>query len=126
MPRKIFFVLGLLLALWSASVWSATPDTSRFDGRWGVILVCPKAPGGALPWTFEFTADVKDAMLHGERGLTSQPGWLSLDRRIQPDGAANLEAHGLTGDPTRRIPAYLVAGFDWRMTRGARFATFLG
>jgi hypothetical protein len=103
MPRKIFFGLGLLLALWSASVSSATPDAGRFDGRWGVILVCPKAPDGALPWTFEFTADVKDAMLHGEHGLTGQPGWLSLDGRIQPDGAANLEAHGLTGDPHYNI-----------------------
>ena len=66
-------------------------------------------------------------MLHGEHELTSQPGWLSLDGRIQPDGAANLEAHGITGDPHEAgTSAYLVAGFNWRMTRGARFATFLG
>jgi hypothetical protein len=63
-----------------------------------VILVCPKAPDGALPWTIEFIADVKEAMLHGEHGLGGQPGWLSLDGRIQPDGVANLEARGMTGD----------------------------
>jgi hypothetical protein len=99
MRRGMLLVFGLLSALWSASAWSATPDTGRFDGRWGVILVCPKAPSGALPFTVEFTADVKEATLHGEHGHAGHPGWLSLDGRIQPDGAANLEAHGLTGDP---------------------------
>ena len=101
--RGLLFVVGLLLVLWSASASSATPDAGRFDGRWGVILVCPRAPDGALPWTFEFTADVKEAILHGEHGLAGQPGWLSLDGRIQPDGTANLEARGLTGNPQYNV-----------------------
>jgi hypothetical protein len=98
MQRGILFVFGLLSVLWSASASSATPDAGRFGGRWNVTLVCPKAPDGALPWTIEFIADVKEAMLHGEHGLKGQPGWLSLDGRIQPDGVANLEARGITGD----------------------------
>ena len=97
MQRRTLFVVGLVSVLWSASASSATPEAGRFDGRWGVILACPKAPDGALPWTFQFTADVKDAMLHGQHGLPGQPGWLSLDGRIQPDGTANLNARGLTG-----------------------------
>ena len=72
--RGLLFVVGLLLVLWSASASSATPGTGRFDGRWGVILVCPRAPDGALPWTFEFTADVKEAILHGEHGLCRPAG----------------------------------------------------
>jgi hypothetical protein len=68
-----------------------------------VILVCPKVPDGALPFTFEFTAAVKDPVLHGEHGFAGQPGWLSLDGRIQPDGAANLAARGLTGHPNYNI-----------------------
>ena len=99
MPRGMLFAFALLLPLCFASVSSATSDAGRFDGTWDVTLVCPKASDGALPFTFEFTADVKGAMLHGVRGLAGQPGWLSLDGPIQPDGAANLLAHGLTGNP---------------------------
>jgi hypothetical protein len=99
----IILVAGLLSALWSANASSATPDAGRFDGKWAVTLVCPKAPDGALPWTNEFVAVVKGAMIHGEHGLTGQPGWLSLDGRIQPDGAANLEARGVTGDTAYNI-----------------------
>jgi hypothetical protein len=99
MQRRLLFVVGLLSVLWSASASSATPDAGRFDGRWGVILVCPKTADGALSWSFEFTADVKEGMLHGKHGLAGQPGWLSLDGRIQPDGAASLAARGLTGNP---------------------------
>jgi len=102
MPRRILLLFGLLSASGSASA-SAAADSGRFDGRWGVILVCPKAPDGALPFTFEFTAAVRQAMLHGEHGLAGRPGWLSLDGAIQPDGTANLEARGLTGDPHYNI-----------------------
>lgn len=97
MQRAILFIFGLLSALWSASASSATPGAGGFDGRWGVILICPQAPDGALSWTFKFTANVKEAILHGEHGLAGGPGWLSLDGRIQPDGAAHLEARGVTG-----------------------------
>ena len=84
-------------ALGSASASAAPADGARFDGRWGIVLVCPKAPDGALAWSFQFPADVKDGVLHGERGTAGQPGWLTLDGRIQPDGAASLDARGLTG-----------------------------
>jgi hypothetical protein len=96
-------LLALLSLLWSASASSATPDGGRFDGRWNVTLVCPRAPDGARPWTIKFTADVKEATLHGEFGVRGQQGSLSLDGRIQPDGAANLQAHGVTGDPHYNI-----------------------
>ena len=59
----------------------------------------PQGSGQRPSVTVEFTADVKETTLHGERGRAGQPGGLSLDGRIQPDGAANLEARGLTGDP---------------------------
>lgn len=99
-PRQMRFAalatVGLfLLAPFAAA--ATAPDAGRFDGLWGVTLVCPKAPDGALPFHFEFTANVRQSVLHGERGLAGRPGWLSLDGRIAPDGAASLEATGLTG-----------------------------
>ena len=95
----VVLLIAAGVGLWSYSYYQRI----IFDGRWGVILVCPKAPDGALPFTNEFTADVKEAMLHGEYGLAGQPNWMSLDGRIQPDGAANLEARGLTGDSSYAI-----------------------
>jgi len=103
----VVLLIALGVGLWSYSHYQRTEAESardaQFDGRWDVILACPKAPDGALPFTFEFPADVKDAMLHGEYGLAGQSGWLSLDGRIRPDGAANLEAHGLTGQSNYNI-----------------------
>jgi class 3 adenylate cyclase len=96
--------------LWSYSYYQRTEAKSalqaqaeRFDGSWSVILVCPKASDGALPFTLKFTAVVKEAMLHGEHGLAGQPGWLSLTGRIQPNGASDLEASGLTGQSNYNI-----------------------
>jgi len=82
MQRRILLLFGLLSASGSASA-SAAADSGRFDGRWGVILVCPKAPDGALPLTFEFTAAVRQAMLHGEHGLA---GGRAVARRPDPAG----------------------------------------
>jgi hypothetical protein len=103
MRRNLRFVCGLLLALWGTGAYSAAPDASPYDGKWGVVLHCPRAPDGALPWTFYFTAEVTGGILHGEHGVAGRPGWLSLDGPIAPDGAANLEARGLTGDPHYNI-----------------------
>ena len=82
---------------------AAAADSSRFDGKWGVILGCPKAADGARPFTFEFTAAVRQGNFHGEHGVAGRPGWLALDGRIQLDGTANLAARGLTGDPHYNI-----------------------
>jgi hypothetical protein len=122
MQRGILFVFALPALCFAASAAPATLDAGRFDGRWGVTLVCPKAPNGALPFTFEFTAEVKDAALHGEHGLAGRPGWLSLDGRIQPDGAANLEARGLTGDPHYNL-GQSVQGVPYEHDVTARFDT---
>lgn len=96
MRHSILFMVGVLLELWSA-VASAQSSSAVFDGTWDVTLVCPASEDGAKPFTFNFTAQVKDSMLHGENGNAGQPGWMVLDGPIQPDGSATLNAHGLTG-----------------------------
>jgi len=95
-------LFGLLSVLWCASASPAAGD-SRFDGTWNVTLACPEASDGTLPFTWVFTADVKDGVLHGERGRAGEPASMSLDGPIQPDGTANLHAHGLTGDQNHAI-----------------------
>jgi hypothetical protein len=97
MRRSILGVPGLLMLLAIMSAGGGRASAGQFDGQWSVTLVCPKSPDGALPFTFEFSADVKDGVLHGERGQSGSPGFMSLDGNIQHNGDADLKAHGLTG-----------------------------
>ena len=72
--------------------------SAKFDGRWMVTVTCPKSLDGADPYTYDFNADVKGAVLHGERNATKQTGGtLVLDGHIGADGAAELEARGTVG-----------------------------
>jgi hypothetical protein len=85
---------GTLLLLASAA-YPQQPHR-HFDGVWNTILSCTNT-NGALGYSFEFPSTVKDDVLHGEKGKQGEPGWLQLDGRIQPDGAADLYASGLVG-----------------------------
>jgi hypothetical protein len=68
----------------------------RFDGIWTTILSCPNS-NGALGYSYQFAASVKDGVLHGEKGEKGQPGWMQLDGQIMPEGSANLYVQGLVG-----------------------------
>jgi hypothetical protein len=82
------------LGLFTSAV--ADEPQGRFDGTWNTILSCSNS-NGALGYSFEFPAIVKDSVLHGEKGTKGEPGWLTLDGRIKPDGAADLYVDGLVG-----------------------------
>lgn len=94
--RRIVLVLAAVV-LWCSLRVSPVAAAGGFDGRWAVNLVCPQSSDGAKPFTFEFSADVKDSVIHGEHGQADKPGWMTLDGSIQPNGDADLEARGLTG-----------------------------
>jgi hypothetical protein len=95
--RRTFFVV-LLVAGWAGVVSSAAQrdDPDRFDGRWVTILSCPNA-SGALGYSDKFPAVVKEGVLHAEKGVMGKPGWLTIDGKIKPDGAASFYADGLVG-----------------------------
>jgi hypothetical protein len=95
--RNIMIVFTMLAIFGIANLAAVEARAAGFDGKWDVTLVCPKSPDGALPFTFEFSADVTNSSLHGEYGTPGSPGWMALDGSIQPDGSASLKAHGLTG-----------------------------
>jgi hypothetical protein len=89
-------VLGLMAA---APPVAAAP--SPFDGRWSVMLSCPATTDGkAMAYAYQFAAQVKDGVLHGERGTAGAPGWLQFDGPIAADGSAELVAQGLTNIPS--------------------------
>jgi len=125
MSGRTLFVITLLSALWLTNTARPSWGAGAFDGSWDVTLVCPRAPDGALPFTFELTGDVKDSVLHAEHGAPSRPGWLSLDGPIQPDGDAKLDANGLTGkskynidQTTQGVPYHYIVTAHFDGSRG--------
>jgi hypothetical protein len=88
--------VGLLCGLSVVSVARAEAPHRHFDGTWTTVLSCPNARG-ALGYSFEFPATIKDDVLHAQKGTKGEPGWLQIDGVIGADGAANLYAKGLVG-----------------------------
>jgi hypothetical protein len=79
-----------------ASQPSTSASAGPFDGTWQTTITCPPALG-ALAVTFQFDAEVKGGVYHGHRGTEGQPGWLTLDGKIHPDGVVDLYANGVVG-----------------------------
>jgi len=73
-------------------------DAGRFDGTWDAFLVCPQHKDGALGYSYQFIAHVKDGVFHGQYGTTGIAPFLTFDGEINPDGNAIITATGLTGD----------------------------
>ncbi|HTS22536.1 MAG TPA: hypothetical protein VMN79_12100 [Casimicrobiaceae bacterium] len=91
-----------LIAAAQTAPTSAPPAADGFDGTWDATVACPDVVDGARKtrgYLYEFPVTVSNGALHGEHGARNAPGWLALDGRIQPDGSADLNAQGLTGDP---------------------------
>jgi hypothetical protein len=95
-------------------------DMGRFDGKWDVTLACPKGPDGVQPFTWEFRAEVKDSVLHGEHGTAGQPAWMSLEGSIGDDGVADLLAKKLTGLDDYNL-SHAGRGVPWQHPVTARF-----
>ena len=91
----------LLSLLTSMTLAIAARASSPYDGSWAVTLKTPeyKDPTGvvAQAYTFNFPAEVKDGVLHGERGTRGEPAWLQIEGRIGADGNAMLHVNGITG-----------------------------
>jgi hypothetical protein len=77
-------------------------ETLRFDGTWDATVACPdvwEAGQRAKGYTLRFSVEVRDGVLHGQHGSANAPSWLLLEGHIRADGAADIAARGLTGDP---------------------------
>ena len=90
------FSLSALLCLLAVRAGQAAESAKRFDGEWDTILSCPNS-NGALGYSFEFPSLIKQGVLHAEKGVKGQAGWLQLDGPISEDGTGNLYASGLVG-----------------------------
>jgi hypothetical protein len=86
--------IGIVVIFFAAA--NAQDDTKRFDGSWDTTVSCSNT-NGALGYSYQFPATVKDGVLHGEKGEKGKPGWFQLDGKILPDGTMKLYAKGLVG-----------------------------
>jgi hypothetical protein len=75
---------------------AAPAPTTQFDGAWMTTLSCNTA-SGALGYSYQFTAQVKNGHYRGEHGTPGQPGSIEYDGTIAPDGTIDFYGKGLTG-----------------------------
>ena len=86
-----------LVTLAIVAAWTGQADAAAgFDGKWQTTLSCPDSHG-ALGFSFRFDSVIAAGSLHGEKGDKGQPGWLSLDGPVQPNGDAALYVDGIVG-----------------------------
>src|SRR5580704_7605118 len=117
-------IIWMLCALGACTGAAAAPPHRHFDGSWTTVLSCPNARG-ALGYSFELPATVRDDVLHAEKGTKGEPGWLQIDGVIGADGAANLYAKGLVGAAPYAV-GDRPAGSEYGYHIDARFAATSG
>ncbi len=113
MSRSVFLALAL-------AVLPAAAQDRRFDGAWDTILSCENT-AGAKGYSFKFPSIVKDGTLHGEKGTKGKPGWLQLDGKVMPDGAAELYFDGLVGAAEVAV-GHVPAGTQYGYHVAAKFS----
>ncbi len=77
---------------------SVAPDTRRFDGTWIGTLTCNSTPSGLAGWSYELVGNVRNGVLHSQRGQEGEPGSETYDGTIEPDGSAEISQTGFSDD----------------------------
>jgi hypothetical protein len=104
---KILLSLAFtVVILFFPSIRADAAEREPFDGAWSVTIVCHEHTDEgktAESYTFHYAVQVRNGALHGERLSPGQPGWMTLDGTIHPDGSAELHARGLTNRPINTL-----------------------
>lgn len=101
----------------------ATPAAAQapgFDGVWGVTITCT-ASADATGYRLQFPARIAGGMIQGQNGEPGKPGYLLLQGRVEPGGAASLTGDGLVGSPRTAI-GQLASTTPYHFLGTARFA----
>jgi hypothetical protein len=68
--------------------------------------------------SYQFTATVKDGVLHAQTGVEGKPGSQTYDGKIGPDGTAEIFITGFAG---QRDPFHRPIGTEYRTKVASRF-----
>lgn len=90
--------LAVLFLVYCSSGIAQQP-ASRFDGIWDATISCGNLDDGIRGYTYKFVAEVKDGVLRAQHRAPDSPGSLRVEGNIPPDGVAELNAFGRTGNP---------------------------
>jgi hypothetical protein len=90
-------IMFAILAVLSTETKAAS-DRTAFDGTWSVTLNAhdykdPNTGQVALAYVYHFSAEIKNDVLHGERGNRGKAGWLELRGNIGADRTSTLHAN---------------------------------
>jgi hypothetical protein len=107
-----------IAALAPPSALSPATDVRRFDGFWIAKVACEgKAP--IVPASsYQFTATVKDGVLHAQTGVEGKPGSQTYNGKTGPDGTAEIFITGFAG---QRDPFHRPIGTEYRTKVASRF-----
>jgi len=118
MQRTTALISALPLVLLGISR-SAAENVRSFDGNWLATISCPNA-AGALGYSYQFPAQIRDGVLRGEHLAAGHPGWLMLNGSIRQDGSADIYAKVLIGAP-EYTPGQIPKGTEYGYHINARF-----
>lgn len=85
-----------------APATSAARQSTLFDGRWAVTLICEDVGEHgkiAKGYSYNFFSEVTEGRLTAQHGQPGAPGSLSLLGTIKADGSAEITANGVTSNP---------------------------
>ncbi len=92
----------------------------RYDGNWQTQLTCPPK-GETEGYTWQFPSVIQNSMFHGERGTAGEPGYLTIDGKINEDGSAKLSANGIVASRKYARGVFAHKGEDYSYDVKAQF-----
>jgi hypothetical protein len=107
-----------IAALASPSAHSLAPDVRRFDGFWIAKVACEGKAPTVPASSYQFTATVKDGVIHAQTGVEGKPGSQTYDGKIEPDGTAEIFVTGFAGE---RDPFHRPIGTEYRTKVASQF-----
>ena len=125
MQPSILITACISLACWQAGAQAQTAvptstSSTPFDGIWSVTQICPDS-GSARGYTIDYTVDVRNGVLNGQRGTKGKTDSTSYTGQIASDGTAKIRVEGLTGSPAY-TPGGLPAGTPFGYTISGTFS----
>jgi len=92
----------------------------RYDGNWQTKLTCPPK-GETEGYTSQFPSVIQNSMFHGERGTAGEPGYLTIDGKINEDGSAKFSANGIVASRKYARGVFAHKGEDYSYDVKAQF-----